>query len=181
MATGIGTATLTACAAGSPAENPGIGNTGTVTVSDPAPPSPCPAEQLTAALEPGSPGAGQRYATLTLTNADGPECAVDGYGDLRLVDANDIAVPTDSWRTPDPEPVSVVLGAGESAQRLLHWTVVRGAGEPLDAPCQPEPARLEVTPPDRPGTVSVPWAFGPVCQHGWLGGGAFTAPSPSNP
>ncbi|WP_165436178.1 DUF4232 domain-containing protein [Amycolatopsis suaedae] len=139
------------------------------------PPAPCTAEQLTATLREESPGAGQRYATLTLTNDNAQTCTVNGFGDLRLTDDDGKALPTDSWRTPDPPPAEVRLEPGQAAHRRLHWTVVPAPDEPATGPCQQAPARLEVIPPDRWGTVAVPWSFGPVCQHGWLGGGAYAS------
>ncbi|AXB41438.1 hypothetical protein A4R43_01945 [Amycolatopsis albispora] len=166
---------MAACEPATPSPERADVQVGETSATNPIAAPSCAADQLTGTLEPGSPGAGQRYATLVLTNKSGPACTVDGYGDLRLADADDTALPTDSWREPDPAPTPVVLAQGDAAQRELHWTVVRAPEEPADGPCQPEPERLEVTPPDRAGLIPVPWSFGPVCQHGWLGGGAYTA------
>ena len=48
-------------------------------------PSECRTADLSVQLKPGSPGAGQRYATVVLTNTSGHTCTVTGYGGLALL------------------------------------------------------------------------------------------------
>src|SRR5438067_3986 len=45
----------------------------------------CHTAQLSATLTAGSPGAGQRYATLVLENTGRGTCTVHGYGGIQLV------------------------------------------------------------------------------------------------
>src|SRR6476661_3875750 len=54
----------------------------------------CHTSQLTAHLVQGGAGAGQRYATLILTDTGGQSCTIHGYGGLGLVDSSGHAVPT---------------------------------------------------------------------------------------
>src|SRR4051794_16258260 len=60
-----------------------------------ATPSECTTAQLAAQLKPGSPGAGQRYATVVLTNRSATTCTERGYGGLALLGAPGQGVPTD--------------------------------------------------------------------------------------
>ena len=47
----------------------------------------CRTADLSAPLKPGSPGAGQRYATVVRTNTSTHTCTVGGYGGLGLLGA----------------------------------------------------------------------------------------------
>jgi hypothetical protein len=82
----------------------------------------CGTADLSAQLKPGSPGAGQRYATVVLTNTSGHSCTVRGYGGLALLGAPGQGVPTDLRRVPSPAPQTVSLAPGGSARSLLPWT-----------------------------------------------------------
>ena len=133
----------------------------------------CVAADMSAALEPGSPGAGQQYATLVLTNKSKNTCTMEGYGGLGLYDAAGKALPTSAQRTSPPGPSLVSLAPGAKAKNNLHWSTVPGQGEPTTGPCQPSPATLKVIPPDDTQQVSVAWTFGPVCSGGRIDGSAY--------
>jgi hypothetical protein len=136
----------------------------------------CSTAELSAKLLPGSPGAGQRYATVVLTNAGGRTCSVTGYGGLALLGAPGQGVPTDLRRVPTPAPHTVVLAPGASARSLLHWGAFP-AGDESGAACEPTATGVVVTPPDQTTALLRPWSFGPVCQHGLIQQNAYVAGS----
>src|SRR6185312_679481 len=55
----------------------------------------CRTADLGVTLKAGSPGAGQRYATVVLTDVSGHSCTVTGYGGLGLLGSPGQGVPTD--------------------------------------------------------------------------------------
>src|SRR5690349_11892916 len=55
----------------------------------------CSTADLAVRLRAGSPAAGQRYATVVLTDTGGRTCTVGGYGGLALLGAPGQGVPTD--------------------------------------------------------------------------------------
>lgn len=123
---------------------------------------------LTGSLRQGNPGAGQRYAELTLHNDSSRVCTVHGYPGLQLVGANGQPLTTEMNRIPDPAPEPVRLTPGESASTSLHWSVVPTGDEPAEGPCGVDPADIEVIPPDETDPLTVPWSSGPVCGGGSL-------------
>jgi hypothetical protein len=136
----------------------------------------CRTVDLSAQLKAGSPGAGQRYATVVLTNVSGHTCTVTGYGGLGLLGAPGQGVPTDLRRVPTPAPATVSLAPGASARSLLHWTVIPATDEPGTV-CEPTAVTVVVTPPDQTTAALRPWTFGPVCQHGRIDQNAYVAGS----
>jgi hypothetical protein len=135
----------------------------------------CGTAELSARLLPGSPGAGQRYATVVLTKASAHTCTVTGYGGLALLGAPAQGVPTDLIRVPSPAPSTVTLAPGSSARSLLHWTVVPAANE--GSVCEPTAVTVVVTPPDETTSLLRPWSLGVVCQHGRIDQNAYVAGS----
>jgi hypothetical protein len=135
----------------------------------------CHTSNLSATLVEGSPGAGQRYAQIVLTNRSSATCTVYGYGGMLLLDAHKHALPTNVHRDPSTPPRKVTLAPGGKAHSQLHWTVIPGPGEPTTGPCEPTPAYLQVTPPDERARLTTTWSFGPVCQHGRIDQGAYRA------
>lgn len=133
----------------------------------------CHTSMLSGEVRPGSPGAGQRYADLVLTNTSGQTCDLYGYGGLQLVDTAGAPLPTDLSRVANPGPMMITLSPGESASKTLHWTAFPSAGEPADRPCQPEPNGARVIPPDETDPLSVDWSLGPVCGFGSIEGSAY--------
>ena len=63
-------------------------------------PSHCHTSELSASLSSGEPGAGQRYATLSLTNTSARTCTVFGYGGLHALDAAKQQLPITLTRAP---------------------------------------------------------------------------------
>jgi hypothetical protein len=126
----------------------------------------CHTSQLAASLRAGSPGAGQRYALLSLRNRSRRTCRVFGYAGLQLLDANRRKLPTTLVRDRAKAPRRVVLAPGHRTRALLHWTIVPGPGEPQTGACEPAPRWAQVTPPDERALLLIPWRLGPVCQHG---------------
>ncbi|GAB3283292.1 DUF4232 domain-containing protein [Parasphingorhabdus pacifica] len=170
------------------AESPAIPSatedSGAASSAQPKPPPPrtsAPAEEVTrchtsmfsGSLEPGRPGAGQRYAELVLRNTSSESCTLYGYGGMQLIGSDGAPLPTDLERTPNPGPTMIRLDPGESASSTLHWTVVPHGNERTDGPCQPTPERLDVIPPDETDSLSIGWEFGPVCGHGSIDGSAY--------
>ena len=128
----------------------------------------CTTDELSGRLEPGSPGAGQRYATVILTNTSLRSCTVFGYGGVGLAGADGAALPTHQVRVSDPPPQTVVVPPGGTVSSQLHWSVVPGPGDATSGDCQPTPATLQVIPPDETTALTVPWTLGPVCEAGTI-------------
>jgi Protein of unknown function (DUF4232) len=146
--------------------SPGGGAGGTV--------SRCHTGELTGSLVPGSPGAGQRYATLVLENTGGRTCTLHGYGGIGLVDSAGSPLPTHQVRIASPAPATVTLAPHGTARSQLHWSAVAGTGDSTSGPCQPAPAALQVIPPDETDHLSVAWGQGPVCEGGTISQQAYT-------
>ncbi|HSV65894.1 MAG TPA: DUF4232 domain-containing protein [Mycobacteriales bacterium] len=149
--------------------------TGTPTAAPttPAAGTRCHTGDLAIRLVAGSPGAGQRYASIVLTNTTARTCTIYGYGGLVLLDPARHELPTRVLRDPTAPPRTVVLRSGQQAASQLHWTVVPDAHEPTTGPCEPTPAYLRVIPPDERTSLTTPWPYGPVCQHGKITQGAY--------
>ena len=122
----------------------------------------------------GSPGAGQRYATIVLTNAGTRTCTVLGYGGVGLYAADGTALPTHQVRVPSPAPQTVLVRPGISVSSQLHWSVVAGAGDAQTGACQPVAATLRIIPPDETTALAVPWTGDPVCEGGTIDQQAYT-------
>jgi len=133
----------------------------------------CRTVDVGAQLKAGSPGAGQRYATVVLTNTSAHSCTVTGYGGLALLGAPAQGVPTDLRRVPSPPPSTVPLAPGASARSLLHWTVVPATDE--GSVCEPTARTVVVTPPDETTSLLRSWSLGVVCQHGRIDQSAYVA------
>ncbi|MFC4911061.1 DUF4232 domain-containing protein [Actinomadura gamaensis] len=125
----------------------------------------CTAAQFRASVIGLSPGAGQRYARLALTNISGRACRVHGFPGLGLANPQNPNIPASTRRT--GSPTSFVVKPGGHAYTLLHWAAVPGDGE-TGSQCEPSPTALHVTPPDERSWVRASWSLGPVCQHGQI-------------
>jgi hypothetical protein len=113
-------------------------------------------------------GAGQRFATLVLTNTTRHTCTLLGYPSLRLLDRRNRRLPTHVVRDRSRTPRVVRLQPGDSARSDLRWGAIPGPGEPQSGPCEPAPARLAVAPPGSSLALVLPWRMGPVCEHGTI-------------
>jgi hypothetical protein len=140
--------------------------TGTGPATAAGPPR-CPTSTLTGSLRAGDAGAGQRSATLVLTNRGDRSCRLDGYGGVQLADAAGRALPTRQVRDPGTPPRSVVLAPGAAGASRLRWAAVPGTELCSEA------ASLRVIPPDQRSALSVPWSLGPVCDGGLISQAAY--------
>jgi hypothetical protein len=125
----------------------------------------CGTGDLTATIEQGSPGAGQRYAMLVLTNNSHHTCSTYGYVGMQFLDGHGGALATNVVRDHDEKSRQVVLTPGAQAYAQLHWSVVPGTGD-SGAPCTSGPSRVEITPPNSYTHLTIRWAGGTVCEHG---------------
>lgn len=144
--------------------------------STPAGPDRCHTSQLTGSLHGLDAAAGQRYATLTLTNHTGVTCRIDGYGGIQLVTASGATVPTEQSRDATAPPKLITLAPKASASSQLHWTVVPSDRDPSQTgQCEPTPGALRVIPPDETDALQVKWTLGVVCDHGRIVQQAYRA------
>ncbi|WP_131801406.1 DUF4232 domain-containing protein [Klenkia brasiliensis] len=142
--------------------------------SDPQPttaggPDRCHTSELTGSLSEGDAAAGNRYATLTLTNTGGEVCTVYGYGGLGLVGPGGSVVPSTQERVPAQDGSGggrTTLQPGDSVSAQLHWTVVATGPEPTTGQCEATPSELTVIPPNETDSLTVAWTAGPVCDMG---------------
>jgi Protein of unknown function (DUF4232) len=135
----------------------------------------CTAGELRGAVVLEDAGAGQRHGRLVVIN-EGGECTLFGFSGLQLVGENGENLPTDAQWDLAPEPSLVTLPTGSIAVANMQWTVVTGAGDAQDGPCQPNPVTLKLIPPDETQQFDVPWPYGPVCQGGQIHLSAYYAP-----
>jgi hypothetical protein len=126
---------------------------------------PCGTEDLGAYLIPGSPGAGQRYATLELMNNSKHSCHTYGHVGLQLLGAHSKRVATDAVWDSTPAAHRIVLAPGAAATAQLHWTIVPGTGDQT-GPCVTAPTHIAITPPDETSQLELKWTGGNVCERG---------------
>ncbi|HEX5494270.1 MAG TPA: DUF4232 domain-containing protein [Mycobacteriales bacterium] len=138
-------------------------------------PARCHTADLAAVLRPRDAAAGNRYATLVLTNHTSTTCRVYGYGGLGLLDAAHRALPTRQHRDPAHPPTLVAVRPGHSVSTLLHWGAVPDGSESESGPCEPQPSFLSVIPPDETTALVVRWQDGSVCEHGRIDQWAYQA------
>ncbi len=125
----------------------------------------CHVADLSAQLVAGSPGAGQRYGTLVLTNRSSHTCHTYGYVGMAFLNAHGHAMATDVVRQASSRPHRVVLAPGQRATSQLHWSDVPGVGDET-GPCVSAPRRLEITPPDMYRHLVIAWNGGTACERG---------------
>ncbi len=125
----------------------------------------CHVADLSARIIPGSPGAGQRYGTLVLTNRSGHTCHTYGYVGMAFLDGHGHTMATDVVREATSQPHRVVLAPGQRATSQLHWSDVPGPGDST-GPCVSAPRRLEITPPDMYHHLVIAWRGGTACERG---------------
>ncbi len=167
-------ATATSAAATSSGSAPVV--TAAPESSDPQPttaggPDRCHTSELTGSLSMGDAAAGNRYATLTLTNTGGEVCTVYGYGGLGLIGQGPDVIPSTQERVAAPDGTGgsrTTLQPGDSVAAQLHWTVVATGPEPTTGQCEPTPSFLTVIPPNETDSLSVAWTYGPVCSMGQI-------------
>jgi len=128
-------------------------------------PARCHTSELSASLSSGEPGAGQRYATLSLTNTSARTCTVFGYGGLQPLDGAKKQLPITLTRDTGRPATLVRLAPETSVGRTIHWTVVPSGSQPC-----PTPAYASIIPPDETSPLVIGWSLGPICggkMDGW--------------
>jgi hypothetical protein len=125
----------------------------------------CHTSELAASLQESDAAAGNRYATLRLTNRSQRTCTVFGYGGLQPLDAAKKQLPITLTRDTGKPPTLVRLAPGASVGRTIHWGVVPSGSQPC-----PTPAYASIIPPDETDPLVIAWSLGPVCGgriDGW--------------
>ncbi|WP_424531223.1 DUF4232 domain-containing protein [Sphaerisporangium viridialbum] len=121
----------------------------------------CHTGSLAARVGAVSPGAGQRYAPLVLTNKSAKTCWVYGYVGLIMIDGRGDVLRTRTRRD-GTQPRRITLRPGAGAYAKMHWTVVPTGRETR---C-PESARLIILPPDEVDAhLEIPFKAAP-CDDG---------------
>jgi len=120
----------------------------------------------------GSSGLGREFADVTLRDNSPDPCTIYGYSGLQLLGQDGAPLPTDVQREPDPAPMLVRVGPGETVHATVNWSY-HEADDETAVPCEPTPAQVLVTPPDERDSLSTSWTMGPVCQHGAISITAF--------
>lgn len=135
----------------------------------------CGPSDLSGTVVAGDAGAGQRRATLVLTNTSEDACTITGYPGLQLTTSSGAKVPTKTVRVSTPAPKKVTVAPGASAAATLTFGVVPAGSEPTSGPCEQEASKLRVIPPDARTAVVTDWDLGPVCNKGKISVNAFVA------
>ncbi|CCH27924.1 DUF4232 domain-containing protein [Actinosynnema sp. NPDC047251] len=133
----------------------------------------CTASSLAGEVGSVDSGAGNRYAKFVVANNGSAQCTLNGYSGFQLLDGAGQPLPTNLQRTEDPAPVPITLPPGAQAAANLRWTVVATGDEPVEGPCEPEPAKAAAIPPDETQPMTVAWSHGPVCGGGKIEISAF--------
>ncbi|HEY6744970.1 MAG TPA: DUF4232 domain-containing protein [Mycobacteriales bacterium] len=131
----------------------------------------CHTGEFTAAFGPEDAGAGNRNATVVLTNKGGRTCTVFGYGGLQPLDAAGKPITTLKLTRQPPAPTLLRVAPGAKVYKGIHWTVMPSPGETCSIP-----ASAQVTPPDETDHITLKWPFGTVC--GTIDGRAYTKTAP---
>lgn len=126
----------------------------------------CHTSQLTPSIQVRDSGAGHRHAVIVLTNTSDTACTIYGYGGMQLYGGDGDKVPTNLVRSDSREPRTYTLAPGDKARSAIQWSSVPQGDEPTGKRCEPKAAVVHVTPPDERDNKTVPWKYGPVCDHG---------------
>jgi hypothetical protein len=123
----------------------------------------CHTNELKGSLGTPSPGAGNLYVPLVLTNVSNRQCVIAGYPGVSLLDAAGAQIEQPAGREPGFPSNAVPVAPGASASTVLHTTQEGIA----PGPCWPVSAQIKVFPPNELDALTFPGQF-KVC------GDAFT-------
>src|SRR5262249_26482893 len=123
----------------------------------------CHTNELKGSLGSPTPGAGNLYVPLVLTNTSTRSCVVAGYPGVSLLDAAGAQIEQPAQREPGFPENAVPLAPGGAASTVLHTTQEGIA----PGPCWPTSAKIKVFPPNELEALVFPGEF-KVC------GNAFT-------
>ena len=123
----------------------------------------CHTNELKGSLGTPSPGAGNLYVPLVLTNVSSRQCVIAGYPGVSLLDAAGAQIEQPAGREPGFAANAVPLAPGGAASTVLHTTQEGIA----PGPCWPQSTQIKVFPPNELEALVFPGQF-KVC------GGAFT-------
>ena len=124
-------------------------------------------------------GAGQRYIPLVLTNVAKDRCSISGYPSLQLLAVDGRGIPTDVVRIDTGSVTRLTISPGHRVSSLLHWIGIPLNDEAQTGPCEPTPARADITLPGEVQPLSVKWSFDAVCGHGQIEARPMQAGVPS--
>lgn len=110
----------------------------------------CTANEVTAKLVAGDPGAGQRYANVQFTAKPDRGCSLQGAQPVSLAGAPGIDVTTDRG-----QGKLVTIANGESASMLLHWSGINAPAQ------QVTPSAVKITL-AHDTFITLPWNQGPL-------------------
>jgi hypothetical protein len=110
-----------------------------------------------------SPGAGNLYVPLVLTNVSNRQCVLAGYPGVSLLDAAGAQIEQPAGREPGFPSNAIPVAPGAAASTVLHTTQEGIA----PGPCWPVSTQIKVFPPNELDALMFPGQF-KVC------GGAFT-------
>jgi Protein of unknown function (DUF4232) len=125
----------------------------------------CHTSELAASFKAQDSAAGNRYATLLLTNRSQRTCTVFGYGGLQPLDAATKQLPITLTRNTGKAAKIVRLAPGASVGRTIHWGAVPSGSQPC-----PTPAYASIIPPNETDPLVIAWSLDPVCgsrMDGW--------------
>lgn len=139
---------------------PAVTSTPAPTASEASPVSTrCHTSELSATFTAADAAAGNRYATLVLTNKAQRTCTIFGYGGLQPLDAAKKQLPITLLRnTGQGGPKLVRLAPGATVARTIHWNVVRSGPQKC-----PAGAFAAIIPPDETDPLVVSYEFGEIC------------------
>jgi hypothetical protein len=159
------TVARTTTSAGTPSTTTGSTTTSPATTSPSttAASDRCHTNELKGSLGTPSPGAGNLYVPLVLTNVSSRQCIIAGYPGVSLLDAAGAQIEQPAGREPGFPSNAVPLAPGAAASTVLHTTQEGIA----PGPCWPVSAQIKVFPPNELDALTFPGQF-KVC------GDAFT-------
>jgi hypothetical protein len=115
---------------------------------------------------------GKATGAIGLRNQSAAACTVTGFPDLQLLGRGDDPISTRAAPTAG-SPAAVRLEPGATAWSPVTWSTVASADEA--SPCEPAAERLAVFAPGDKTQLNVAYSAGPVCDHGLIQVGPFSA------